>query len=330
VIGIIRSLNTVNVRQGPAASFPAFVALDPGTGVQVLGPDADGAWFNIQLEDGREGWVSATLVRIEPSLTPFPSATMTPNLTALAEGSPLPTALIGGGSVTPTPELRGVTATSAALDPAALGNLTGSPAASTSLPVVNLSSINGTSTALANLLGTPRPTQSGSTDIAPVPVASGTADSIPTSSAPIIAPTTSGEPIVQNRTLVLAICDDAQQRLPAPTNLGAGSTLQLYYRWFARTETQVQQHLDNAIYSVRINDQAVSSQRFVFTPIQLRDDGNHTSDWFTVIGPLDAGTYQVEFSLSWTQQIFDGYEYYGPGSRLPNVTQTGTCTFVVR
>ena len=51
-------------------------------------------------------------------------------------------------------------------------------------------------------------------------------------------------------------------------------------------------------------------------------------DWLAVIGPLEAGTYRVEYTVSWTQQIYDGYDYFGPGTN--NLQYTGTCTFVVR
>ena len=58
VVAIIASLNTVNVREGPGVSFGAFIALPPGTRVEVLGQDVSGQWYNVQLEDGRDGWVS--------------------------------------------------------------------------------------------------------------------------------------------------------------------------------------------------------------------------------------------------------------------------------
>ncbi|MBZ0299953.1 MAG: SH3 domain-containing protein, partial [Anaerolineae bacterium] len=75
IIGIIASINTVNVREGPGTGFSAFEALRPGTRVEVLGQDVEGVWLNIRLEDGREGWVATSLVRLQDTPTPLPTLT---------------------------------------------------------------------------------------------------------------------------------------------------------------------------------------------------------------------------------------------------------------
>ena len=128
ILGIIASLQTVNVRQGPGVNFPALQALPPGSGVEVLGQNADGTWINIRMEDGEEGWVSSTLLSIQATATPLPTLTPTPDLTALALGTPLPTAILGGGTITPTPPRSVVTPTPATGD-AASATPTGTPAA---------------------------------------------------------------------------------------------------------------------------------------------------------------------------------------------------------
>lgn len=334
VVGIISSLETVNIRSGPGADFGAFIALDPGTGVEVIGVSSDGRWLNVKLEDGRVGWAAAALVRVAPSPTPFPTtaggASIDP--AALASGTSLPTAVIGGAPVTPTPGAPAVTATpaTAVVSPTPTNAAAGTPV----LPVIDLNPINATSTALAALLGTPVPSappaQASATGLplTPAPGASETAAPIPTNSGPISAPTTSGEPVVQDRVLVLAECDNAAARQPAPSNLADGSTIQLYWRWFARTEQQVRDHLDAAQYSLRINGQPVSRTRLNFTPISQRPGGDFYVDWLSVVGPLDAGTYRVEYTVSWSRQIYDGYDYFGPGTN--NLQYVGTCTFVVR
>lgn len=335
VVGIISSLQTVNIRSGPDGSFSAFVALDPGTGVEVIGQSADGRWLNVKLDDGRVGWAAASLVRIAPSPPPFP--TVVPSgldPLALAAGTLAPTALIGGQPVTPTP--RAATATPAT--PIASPTPTVANAGTPVLPIIDLDPINATSTALAALLGTPLPTATAPAALTANPTvavtaaagaqASATAGVIPTNSAPVAAPTTSGEPVVQDRVLVLAECDNPAARQPAPSNLAAGSTIQLYWRWFASTEQQVRDHLEAASYSLRVNGQAVSRTRLSFGDVRARDDGLYFVDWVTVVGPLSAGTYRVEYSVSWSRQIFDGFDTFGPGTR--NLQYSGTCTFVVR
>ncbi|MBK8031382.1 MAG: SH3 domain-containing protein [Chloroflexi bacterium] len=111
IMGSVQSVNSINLRTGPDVTFSAITALRPGTRLEVLGTNLEGDWFNVRLEDGTEGWVSAVLVRIQETPTPFPTLTPSPNLTSLFLGTPLPTALFGGGTVTPTPPRSVVTAT---------------------------------------------------------------------------------------------------------------------------------------------------------------------------------------------------------------------------
>ena len=103
ILGSVNSLQSINMRSVPASAFSAISALRPATRVQILGRNNDGTWLNIRLDDGSEGWVSADLIRLQPTPTPFPSLTPSPNLTSVAEGTTLPTALFGGGTITPTP-----------------------------------------------------------------------------------------------------------------------------------------------------------------------------------------------------------------------------------
>ncbi|NOG51060.1 MAG: SH3 domain-containing protein [Chloroflexi bacterium] len=214
------SLQTVNVRRGPGASFGAFEALFPGTEVQVIGVDESGRWLNVKLEDGREGWINTPLVRIDPTATPLATFTLPPDQTAAAGGTPLPTALIGGGAVTATPalDLPDMPPTST------LEGQAGTP----NLPIIDFDPINATSTALAAVLGTSEPsaTPGGPTPEPGAPTE--THAPIPTNSGPIAAPTTSGEPEVQTGVDLYVNCDNPPRGLlRAPSNLAAGSTAEI-------------------------------------------------------------------------------------------------------
>ncbi len=73
--GVVNTDVSINVREGPGRNFPPVAALTPGTRVQVIGRSGDGNWLQIRLADGREGWVSAALIRLEqPAVTPTGSA----------------------------------------------------------------------------------------------------------------------------------------------------------------------------------------------------------------------------------------------------------------
>ncbi len=74
IFGVIDADQTVNVREGPARVFRAVAAARPGDRVQIIGRSGDGDWLQIRLADGREGWISSGLVRVEEPATPTPEA----------------------------------------------------------------------------------------------------------------------------------------------------------------------------------------------------------------------------------------------------------------
>lgn len=333
IMGIVVSLQTVNVRVGPGANFSAFVALTPGTGVQVIGQDATGRWYNIRMDDNREGWINAPLLRIDPTNTPFPSLTPLPNQTQAAFETLLPTALIGGITVTPSqPDLGAATATLTLPDmppTSTIAGQSGAPVVTTpDLPIIDFNPIHGTSTALAAVLGTPIPTSAAPLPTtAPVDTSAGTTAPIPTSSTPIVAPTTSGEPVIQVGVDLYANCDaPPSASLRAPANIAAGSTGEIYWYWYARTQEQINDHLAAARYEITLNGQPLRRPMDFAQPV--RHPRDYVVDFFYPTGTLAAGTYKIEYRVTWSRQIYDGYNYFGPGTNT--LEETGTCTFVVR
>lgn len=327
IIGIVASLDRINVRQGPGVNFNAFTALAPGTRVVVLGQNPDGNWLNIQLEEGGEGWVSATLISIQAPPTPIPTATPSPDLTALALGTPLPTALFGGGTVTPTPPRAAVTPTPVTGTPQT-GSADGSP--TPFLPVIDVAAINLTATALASgiIAPTATPTQG------PPATATGVA-AVPTTPAGP-GPTATlqsgiggeGSVSAQEGVDVLAYCNDLFYGRPAPTDLQAGATIDVWWGWFARTEAQIQDHLANVIYDVAIDGVRLQNWQQYRGPIRRESDGNYHVYWYVPAGPLAAGEHEITYRVTWRNPISDGYADFGPGTANP--FQAGRCTFTVR
>lgn len=317
VTGIVASLQTVNVREAPSVNSSAITALVPGTGVEILGQNEDGRWLNILMDDGRQGWIATTLVRINPTPTAFPTATPSPDYTAIALGTSLPTAILGGGTITPTPPRSVVTAT-------AVTNATasGSPTAQ-GIPVIDLTAIQGTATALALPTLTPVPSIT--------PLIS------PTPSVPFIGITftPSGEGVgsegntgSQQGVDVLAYCDNKAFGRPAPANLTAGATIDVFWSWFASTPEQVQQHVDNAVYDVSVDGTPLSDWGQYGGSVRKQNDGNYYKYWYVPFGPLAAGQHTITYRVTWNAQITDGYDVFGPGTNRES--EAGTCTFLVR
>ena len=327
VTGIVASLETVNVRNGPGVNYTAIVALPPGTGVQILATSPDGRWFNIRMEDGREGWMAATLLRVNPTPTIFPTSTPSPDLTALAQGTQLPTAVLGGGTLTPTPP-------PSAASPTPIGEIGLSDATSTSapvgngtlpaLPVIDVNAIQQTATALA------LPTVTAS--FTPLPVESETPE-IPMIGV-TFTPSTSGigsegdSGGSQQGVDVLAYCDNRIFGRPAPSNLRAGATIDIFWSWYVSEPDLMQQHLDNVVYDVRLDGVVIENWRQYATPIRRLNDGNYYVFWYVPRGPLTAGEHTITYSFTWRAQISDGYDVFGPGTNRPS--ESGSCTFRVQ
>ena len=341
VRGIVNSLQTVNVREGPATTFSAFVALEPGTGVLVIGQNSEGTWYEIQLENGDRGWISASLLRLEATPTPFPTLTPSPDLTALALGTPLPTALFGDGTITPTPPLAAITATPPAsvdaendTDATTEGSSDGTITATEPLlPIRDPASIYETATALAGGVSIPTSVPNANTTV----TATGQSPNAQPTSDPNISPTptttvatpvpNTGNTLVQDGIDVFASCNDTSFGLPAPTNIGAGSTVDVYWAWFMRSPDYIDEHLNAVTYEVRVNGVLLSNWRQYGLGTRQQGD-SFVKYWFVPFGPLEAGEYTITYRATWSEQIFDGWGYFGPGTGNP--IDEGSCTFVVR
>jgi hypothetical protein len=322
ITGIIQSMQTVNIREGPGVSFSAFRALNPGTAVLVIGQNQDGSWFNIRMEDGEEGWVASALLFLEATITPFPTFTPTPDLTALALGTTLPTAVIGGGTVTPTPPLSAVTATPpGTVQPTADEAEADAEPTEPFLPIVDLAAIQQTSTALAALM---RPV------ITPA-VPAGQSPNNPPTQNPSTPPTPASPPpgssTIQDGADVFAMCDNPVFGVPAPTDLASGSSVEVFWAWYVTDPALIDQHVEAVNYEVRLNDQLLSDWRqYGQRVVQV---GNMWAKyWYVPVGRLEAGTYRVTYRATWNQVVNDGIANFGPGTSNP--VEEGSCTFVVR
>lgn len=324
ITGIVASLQTVNVRTGPGVDFSTITALVPGTGVEILGQNEDGRWLNIRMDDTKEGWIATSLVRINPLPTLEPTATPSPDLTAIALGTPLPTAVLGGGTITPTPPGSVVSPTP--VDPN--GGATEAPTSTFELPVINVPSIQQTATALAGGSGIVLPQFTATF----TPAAGGTAEpTIPVIGA-TFTPSTGGggEGSTNSQTGVdvLAYCDNRSFGRPAPTNLLTGATIDVFWSWYVSESDLIQQHLDNAVYDVKVDGVALANYREYRTSVRKQNDGNYYVYWYVPYGPLAAGEHKVTYTVSWNAQITDGYDMFGPGTN--RVSESGSCTFTVR
>jgi hypothetical protein len=320
ITGSVNSLQSINVREGPGVDFGAIVALRPATRVEILGRNNDGTWLNIRMEDGSEGWVLANLIRLQPTATPFPTLTSSPDLTAMALGTTLPTALFGGGTITPTPPRS----LSDGASPTPIQE-NANAATVEGLQLPNLEAINETATALAGGGFIPQvATQPGTQPTSDAPLGGPTGGPI-VSPSPTLSPVP-GSVSTQQGVDVLAYCDDRSLGSPPPANLAAGSTIDVFWNWFATTRQQVQDHLNASTYTVTLDGETLDYRQY--QGAIREENGLFVVYWFVRSEPLAAGQHTITYRVTWSQAIGDGFDTFGPGTNNPE--QSGSCTFNVR
>jgi len=296
VFGIVRSQQRVNVRSGPGVNFEVYDSLVPGTGVQVIGQDDDGNWYNIRLENEDEGWVSASLLLLEDAATASPAAA--PASTASGTS--------GGATSADTPAPQ-----AAATDDEFLVF---------NVPVVDIDAIHLTATMLVSHPSATAAVTDAEQSAGPLPPSGEDSDE------GIEAPTRPANAIRQGVD-VFAFCDDSAYGFPPPTDLAAGSTIEIFWAWFASTEAYLRQHIANARHELRVNDVRIANVDQFRHP-SLTRGRDRVVHWYVPFGPLEAGEYRITYRVTWETVISDGYDSFGPGTATE--FEEESCGFAVR
>jgi hypothetical protein len=86
---------TANVRRGDSIFYNAIGALEQGDEAQILGISSRGSgWFFVELENGRQGWISPVVVTVIGDTTGVPSIEPPPPPPPTATPTPIPTPTI--------------------------------------------------------------------------------------------------------------------------------------------------------------------------------------------------------------------------------------------
>ena len=293
VFAVVRSQRRANVRRGPGTNFGIIDSLAPGSGVQVLGANEADDWYRVLLEDGDEGWISQSLLELD-------------------EGPPTNDAA-DGDTITLSGETRVVVEL-------ANGDGAGDESAEDgvlvfSVEIADVEPLNKTATALVGAAQT--------STAAAAPTAAAPAASATPSATPPTGPTAAPRLDVN----VFAFCNDSSFGIRAPSDLTPGSTIKIYWAWFASTEAYLRDHMTNATHELRVNGEAIGSvNQYRGNP--SRSGSQHVVYWYVPYGPLGAGEYSITYRVTWRNAIQDGYASYGPGTSTE--FEEESCNFVVR
>lgn len=288
VFGVVSARGRINVRAGPGTQFAVMGSLAPDAGVQVIGANDEGDWYQIRREDGDEGWVSGALLRIE-------------------EPPPAPTA---GEAQRISQETRIVVE----LGDSAGAEAEGDGVLVINVPIADVDAMRMTATELvgADLTATGAPTLRAEEP-----------------SAPTSEPPSAANPQATPRynVNVFAFCNDPVFGIDAPADLTAGSTIKIFWAWFATTERYLRQHISNATHELRVNGALIENvDQYRLNPTRSGDQ--HVVYWYVPFGPLEAGPHYITYRVTWRNPISDGYASYGPGTSAE--FEEESCNFVVR
>ena len=292
VFAVVRAQQRINVRSGPGTRFGAIDSLAPDSGVQVIGENEEGDWFQVRLEDGDEGWVSAALLRIEaPPPAAEPDEGETPRISE---------------------ETRIVVELSVAGEESEDGD---DGVLVINLPIADVDAMRLTATVLVGAEMT------ATAEAAPaLPAAkTNTPTAAPATQAPQATPR-----IGVN---VFAFCNDPAFGINAPSDLTAGSTIKIFWAWFASTEPYLRQHMSNATHELRVNGAPIENVN-LYRLNPTRSGVQHVVYWYVPYGPLEAGPHVITYRVTWRNPISDGYASYGPGTDIE--FEEESCNFVVR
>ncbi len=313
VFALVRSELRVNVRGGPGTEHDIINILEPDSGVQVLAENQAGNWYQVQMEDGELGWVSARLLEV---LNPLPPAA--------------PAALARTASATPTAETAApneqdepIGAAPANDEEQAIAAASGSQSqVLVNVPIVDLEAINLTATVLVANSASSDPQLAGA-EAAPTREAAqptgSSADSVELPTRLPAAPRSGVD--------VFAFCNNPAYGIAAPSNLTDGSTIEIFWAWFASTDAYLRQHIANAAHELRINGRQIANVD-QFRSASSQRGSDQVVYWYVPYGPLAAGNYRITYRVTWSSAISDGYKSYGPGTGTEYEEES--CNIVVR
>jgi uncharacterized protein YgiM (DUF1202 family) len=96
---IVRATLSMNVRSGPDTSYEIVDLFDDEEELVVVGKNEAGDWWQVELDDGRLGWVYGQLVEqvgsfdaiaVAANIPPLPAPTATPEPAPVVEAEPAP------------------------------------------------------------------------------------------------------------------------------------------------------------------------------------------------------------------------------------------------
>jgi hypothetical protein len=92
--------------------------------------------------------------------------------------------------------------------------------------------------------------------------------------------------------------------------------------WSAATEEQVEEYIQASVVVVRFDGIEIKGERQGGIPYD-KSAKLYKAVWMANIGTAKLGIHTITYSLTFSRKIFDGTDYYGPGTK--NEKQEDRC-----
>jgi hypothetical protein len=113
----------------------------------------------------------------------------------------------------------------------------------------------------------------------------------------------------------------------SPVSIERDRPVTLVWTWNATQANLVQEHIETATYEILLDGRFISAQRR--GEIEYFSKSNvYSVSWYADVGLLEVGEHLAERNLSWSRQISDGWDTYGPGGDIE--TESHFCVIIVR
>jgi hypothetical protein len=117
----------------------------------------------------------------------------------------------------------------------------------------------------------------------------------------------------------------------SPVTVRAHQPVILKWDWDAVTEQYVRDHIEAALYEIRLDGRLIHAGYTSPAIEQVYNERLGSTvwrySWYAEVGALTLGTHRAERYLAWKWKIFDGWDYYGPGSSIE--TEWDYCDILV-
>ena len=113
----------------------------------------------------------------------------------------------------------------------------------------------------------------------------------------------------------------------SPVTIRAHQPVTLWWHWDTLTPQQAQDHLDAVHFEIYLDGVFINPSRqtdILYVP----DEGVYRVSWYAEVGALPTGTHLASRLWEWSTRIFDGWDYYGPGTST--VSEYHECVIIVR